>query len=302
MSVITEILEASDARMRVRMQTIPIGEIKRAAADAPRAATPFRQALEGARFSVIAEIKRRSPSTGPMSAANVDRALDVYRACPQVAAISILTNEDHFGNSLDDLRHARALTTKPLLRKDFILDPYQVWEARAAGADAILLMAGLLPDAARARELFELATSLGMDVLFEMGMGERPLPDQVALIPSAAEVFGVNSRHFQSSRLGVRAKLGKLIGKDFWTDPARHRDLLRFVPAGKLAIAESGVHEPADVHGLAAIGYRAVLIGTAFLREGADVEAVVGAFSREVIAVVAGAAALPATAAALPVG
>ncbi|MES1205264.1 MAG: indole-3-glycerol phosphate synthase TrpC [Pseudomonadota bacterium] len=286
MSVISEILKAGEARMRERMSRAPLAEVKAAAADAPRCATSFRQELERGRFGIVAEIKRRSPSTGPMGTGNVDRALDVYRACPEVVAISILTNEDHFGNSLADLRRARALTPKPLLRKDFILDPYQVWEARAAGADAILLMAGLLPDANRSRELFELAKSLGMDVLFEIGMGERPLSQQIAIVPAAAEIFGVNSRHFRSSRLGLRAKLGKLIGKDFWTDPTRHRDLLRFVPAGKIAIAESGVHAPADVHGLASIGYRAVLVGTAFLREGADVEQVVAAFASQVGSVV----------------
>jgi indole-3-glycerol phosphate synthase len=268
------------------MSQQPLAEVKAAAADAARATTSFRQELERSRFSLIAELKRRSPSTGPMSLANVDRALDVYRACPQVAAISILTNEDHFGNSLADLRRARALTGKPLLRKDFILHEYQVWEARAAGADAILLMAGLLTDAAQARLLFDLAKSLGMDVLFEIGMGTRPLVEQVALVPDQARIFGVNSRHFRSSRLGLRAKLGKLIGKDFWTDPTRHRDLLRFVPPGKTAVAESGVHVPTDVHSLAALGYRAVLIGTAFLREGADVEAGVAAFAGEVNALV----------------
>ncbi len=285
MSVILEILKASDARLRERMSRLPLSEVRAAAADAPRASASLRDELLRSRFSLIAEIKRRSPSTGPMDPSNVDSALGVYKDCPEVAAISILTNEDHFGNSLDDLRAARKQTTKPLLRKDFILHDYQVWEARAAGADAILLMAGLLDDAARARDLHDLAKSLGMDVLFEIGMGTRPVEEQAKIVPATAEIWGVNSRHFKSSRWGLRAKLGKLIGKDFWTRPERHRDLKRFVPTGRIAVAESGIHVAADVHGLADLGYRAALVGTAFLRGGANLGSVVSAFASEVAAV-----------------
>jgi indole-3-glycerol phosphate synthase len=282
MSIISEILRVGEGRLQERMKRAPLAEVKAAAADAPRSSAPLRQELERLRFSLIAEMKRRSPSTGAMDKTNVDRALDVYRACPAVAAISILTNEDHFGNSLGDLQRARKLTSKPLLRKDFILHEYQVWESRAAGADAILLMAGLLEDAGRARELHDLATSLGMDVLFEIGMGARPVEQQVAIVPTAAPIWGVNARHFSSSRLGLRAKLGRLIGKDFWTRRDRHRDLKRFVPQGKIVVAESGLHEPSDLRALPALGYHAALIGTAFLREGADVEGVVAAFAKEI--------------------
>jgi indole-3-glycerol phosphate synthase len=285
MSVIAEILKASGMRLKERMKMRPLAEVKAAAADAPRASASFREELTRTPFSIVAEIKRRSPSTGPMDPSNVNRALDVYGGCPAVAAISILTNQDHFGNDLADLREARARTSKPLLRKDFILHEYQVWEARAAGADAILLMAGLLDDAAQARDLFDLSRSLGMDALFEIGMGARPLDQQAVLVPPAAEIWGVNSRRFSSSRLRLRATLGKLIGKDFWTNRGRHKDLLRFLPPGRIAVAESGIHVPADLHDLARLGYRAALIGTAFLRQGADVEAVLASFAAEVAAI-----------------
>jgi indole-3-glycerol phosphate synthase len=285
MSVISEILKAAEDRMQERMKLRPLAEVKAAAADAPRASPSFREELARVPFSVVAEIKRRSPSTGPMDPSNVDRALDVYGTCPAVSAISILTNQDHFGNALADLQEARKRTSKPLLRKDFILHEYQVWEARAAGADAILLMAGLLDDATRARDLFDLARSLGMDALFEIGMGARPIDEQAMLVPAAADIWGINSRRFSSSRLRLRATLGKLIGKDFWTNRSRHRDLLRFLPPGRIAVAESGIHVPADLHELAQLGYRAALIGTAFLRQGADVQAVVSAFAAEVAAI-----------------
>lgn len=282
MSMIAEILTASRARLEERRARRPLADVRSAAADAPRARAPFRAELERVPFSLIAEIKRRSPSMGSMDPKNVERALDVYAATPAVSAISILTNEGHFGSSLSDLESARKRTDKPLLRKDFIVDEYQVWEARAAGADALLLMAGVLPDPDVARDLFDLATSLEMAVLFEVGMGERSIQDQVRIIPPTAPIWGINSRNFRSTKLQVRARLGRLIGRDFWTSPGRHHDLMKFVPAGKVVVAESGIHDPSDLRDLRNLGYRGALIGTAFLKEGAQVEKVVSAFALEV--------------------
>jgi indole-3-glycerol phosphate synthase len=247
-------------------------------AAAPRGRLSFFEALNGAAFSVIAEVKRRSPSAGNMDPGNLDRALDAYLACPSVSAISILTDVDHFGGSIEDLAKARVRSHKPLLRKDFIFDEYQVWEARAFGADAILLMAGLHDDPGRLRVLFDLARSLGMDVLFEIGMSILPVADQVKVIPQDAAIWGINSRQFASSRFAIRAHAGRLIGKDLITNLSRHRDLFDLIPQGKLAVAESGIESPNDLSALAKLGYRAALIGTALLKKGAKLETTLGAF------------------------
>ncbi len=284
MSLIDDILRASARRLEARKAARPLAQVKDAARTAPRAALSFGAALQARTFSVIAEIKKRSPSAGDMDSANVETALSTYNAHAAVAAISILTDEDYFSGCSADLSDARARTDKPLLRKDFIVDEYQVWEARAHGADAILLMAGLhVSDPGRIKFLFELATTLGMDVLFELGMaGDSSIEDQTQIIPREALVWGVNSRRFQTSRLQVHARLGRLMGKDLSIEAQAHQELRQYVPPDKVAVAESGIHVPADVHTLAKMGYRAALIGTAFLKKGAAVSQVVGAFAAEI--------------------
>src|SRR5258708_9398909 len=157
MSLIDDILAASSRRLAARQRAVPLPEIMRIAADAPRARVGLREVLAAAPFSLIAEEEAKSPSSGAIDPANVAAAVAVYDATPSVAAISVLTDEDYFDGSLDRLRLARTLTTKPLLRKDFVLDPYQLWEPRASGAHALLLMADLYRDApARLAEMFQL--------------------------------------------------------------------------------------------------------------------------------------------------
>jgi indole-3-glycerol phosphate synthase len=286
MSLIVDILKASHTHLEQRRAAKPLAELKAMARDAGRARTTFRDAIERSRFSVIAEVKRRSPSGGDMDAENVRRALSVYDSSASVSAISILTDERYFGNSIADLAKARASTGKPLLRKDFIVDEYQVWEARAYGADAVLLMAGVLTarDPSLLRSLFDLASSLEMDVLFEIGMTEEPVAKQAANVPREAPIWGVNSRVFNTSRFKVRATIGSVIGKDLSTNPATHRELIDVIPAGKTVIAESGVHDPAAVNELIDLGYRAALIGTAFLKAGVQIDKAVLAFDREIAA------------------
>lgn len=273
MSLIDEILDSSRARLAERKSKRSFRELKTRAAAARRARYSFFEAIQGNAFSLIAEVKHRSPSAGNMDAANVKRSLDAYISCPSVSAISILTDVDHFGGSIEDLAAARRRSDKPLLRKDFIFDEYQVWEARAFGADAILLMAGIYDDPGRPRVLFNLARSLGMDVLFEIGMSILPVSEQTKMVPKDAPIWGINSRQFSSSRLAVRAHTGRLLGTDLTTSLARHRDLFPLIPPGKLAIAESGIESPDDLTQLAGLGYRAALIGTALLKKDGAVEA-----------------------------
>jgi indole-3-glycerol phosphate synthase len=267
MSLIDDIVAASRARLDERKRGRPLDEFRARALDAPRSRITFREALEAKPFSLIAEIKSKSPSAGEMDKANVAAALRVYDETPSVSAVSILTDEVYFGNSLEDLRRARAKTSKPLLRKDFIVEEYQVWEAREAGADAILLMAGL---------------QLRMDVLFELGMSNVEPQKLAAIVPPEAPIWGINSRRFQTSRFQIQSRLGRFIGKEMSVRPHLHDSLRSLIPSGKLAVAESGVHDPATIHELHALEYRAALIGTAFLKSGVSVAGVVRSFDEEI--------------------
>jgi indole-3-glycerol phosphate synthase len=275
MALIDDILRASRHRLAERKRRVSLAELQTKASQAPRGDVGFRQALDSRAFSLIAEIKNRSPSSGEMASSNLAEALSVYDGTTSVSAISILTDEDHFGNSIDDLRRAREATRKPILRKDFIYDEYQVWEARANGADAVLVMAGLHDDdPPRASRLIELARLLGMDVLFELGMQGT----ETGELPRGATVCGINARRFDTSRLQVRARVGRFVGAELSIDSDKHRLLRSCIPEDRIAVAESGIDEPSRLGELRALKYRAALVGTAFLKKGVRLRDVVRSF------------------------
>ena len=215
MSVLDRILEQTRTDVRLRSEVHPLEKLKDMASAAPRVRN-LRAALLRDGFSLIAEIKRRSPSAGNMSPENVERAISTYNSSPAVSAISVLTDEPFFGGSVRRLQRLRERTTKPILRKDFILDEYQVWEARAYGADAILLMTAVHhKDPTRLADLFGLATELGMQCLVEIGMMGQVDPElQAKMVPAAAEIWGVNSRRFDSRRLGWKVRLKDYVEKN----------------------------------------------------------------------------------------
>ena len=198
-----------------------------------------------ARRAVIAEVKRRSPSKGPLrpdlDPADLAREYEAAGAC----AISVLTEPDHFGGSLVDLREVRAAVSVPVLYKDFVLDPYQIWEARAAGADLVLLIVALLgPETAR---YVALASEAGLTPLVEVH-DEAEL--EVALA-AGARLVGVNNRDL----------------KTFRVDLGVSRSLLPRLAGAAYGVAESGLQDPRDLEGLAGFGARAFLIGEALVRE-----------------------------------
>ncbi|MFN2616717.1 MAG: indole-3-glycerol phosphate synthase TrpC [Thermoleophilaceae bacterium] len=220
---------------------------------------PFAEALSRPGTSVIAEYKRRSPSAGPIregaSCADVVGAYERGGA----AAISVLTEGAHFGGSLDDLSEARGASDLPLLRKDFTLDPYQLYEAKACGADAVLLVvAALRPP--ELGTLYGLARDLDLDALVEISRLEEL---EVAL-ETDADVIGINNRDLE----------------DFSVDLQRTFDLLADVPAGKTVVSESGIATREQVEELEGVGVDAVLIGEALMRA-PDPEAAVRELTRE---------------------
>lgn len=225
-------------------------------ADAPPVRS-FPDALD-AQFGLIAEIKLRSPSVGLMRSSNALEAPDAYEESPVVRALSILTNERHFGGSIEFLSKIRERVSKPVLRKDFIIGEYQIREARAFGADAILLMASVL-DAPRLKGFHELVLELGMEALFEVH-------DEAEIegLPKSARIVGINSRKFKTTEgfEGLGAK--GFSEKDFSTNlEAFH--LVDRLPEGTLRVAESGLNAGniTTVRGR----FHAALVGTSLLRD-----------------------------------
>jgi indole-3-glycerol phosphate synthase len=212
---------------------------------------PFKEALVRPRLSVIAEFKRRSPSAGEISAtATVAEQVAAYER-GGAAALSVLTDSMHFGGSLEDLSSAREACGLPILRKDFIVDPYQLYEAAVYGADAVLLIVRVLDDG-ELRRLYEEAHRLDLDCLVEVhdaGELERALRVD-------ADVIGINNRNLDA---GV-------------VDVATTYELMPDVPAGKTVVAESGISTRAEMDELERVGVDAVLIGEA-LMGAADPEA-----------------------------
>ena len=232
----------------------PLAEIRRMIPDAP-SIRPLPAALSE-KFCLIAEIKERSPSVGPMRPANVAGAVPAYEDSPVVAAISVLTNRIHFGMDIERLSAIRRASSKPVLRKDFIVDEYQVREARAFGADAILLMASVL-DPARLRGFYDLARELGMDALFEIHS-----EDEIAALPRDVRVVGINSRKFKA-KSGFVGNRGAS-ETDFSLDYSAF-ELAEKLPAGALKVAESGL-SPENVAEVRE-RFDAALVGTSLLRD-----------------------------------
>lgn len=230
-------------------------EVKDLAA-AARPPRDFAGALTARGFGLIAEIKQRSPSMGDMRAENVATAAGAYEASRLVHAVSVLTNKSHFGMGMVDLAEIAAASTKPVLRKDFILDPYQIYAARAAGADAVLLMANVL-SAPQMASLHELVLELGMEALFEVHEAR-----EIDALPATARVVGINSRKFKSREGFVAA--GEQAEEDFTLDFAAF-ELAESLPAGCVRVAESGV-TPQTVAPLAR-HFDAALVGTSLLRD-----------------------------------
>ena len=218
----------------------------RSAAEAAPPAPGFRNALvAGACVGVIAEVKRRSPSAGEIRAAAPAAEVAAQYAAAGVSAISVLTDREYFGGELADLEAVRQRVRLPLLRKDFTIDPLQVYEARAAGASAVLLIVRILSDA----ELVDfagLAGELGLDALVEVH-DEAELERAAA---AGASLIGINNRDLASFRTDLETTLR----------------LAPRAPRGAVLVGESGIHRAADVAVLASAGVSAVLVGEALMR------------------------------------
>jgi indole-3-glycerol phosphate synthase len=250
MNVLDRIVDDTRDEVARRRERVPLARLEEALSERPEN-RPFQEALARPGVSLIAEHKRRSPSAGVIreGASLTDIVLAYERG--GASALSVLTEPFHFGGSLDDLLQARGVTELPVLRKDFIVDPYQLYESAAGGADAILLIvAALHPD--RLYELLREARDLDLDAVVEVH-DEREL--EVAL-EVEADVLGLNNRDLT----------------DFSVDIERTYELLSDVPAGKTVVAESGFSTRDELDELERVGVDAVLIGETLMRA-PDVEA-----------------------------
>lgn len=255
MTILDRILPDVRRELDEARAAAPLHEVKRRAADAAPV-RDFAAALAAPGRGLIAEVKRRSPSIGDMRTENVGDAPAAYEASSVVRAVSVLTNATHFGGSLADLAAVSSLSSKPVLRKDFILDPYQIYAARAAGADAVLLMANVL-SAAQMAELYGTVRELGMEALFEVHEA-----GEIGALPAGARVVGINSRKFKSQEGFVDA--GRSSSKDFTLDFSAF-DLAGKLPTGCIRVAESGVTP--ETAGAVVPHFHAILVGTSLLRD-----------------------------------
>ncbi|MDN3544401.1 indole-3-glycerol phosphate synthase TrpC [Kinneretia asaccharophila] len=235
--------EVAAARARLPLAAV------REQAEADRVTRGFERALRAkiaaGHSGVIAEIKKASPSKGVIRAdfrpAEIAQSYERHGA----ACLSVLTDEQFFQGAADYLRQARAAVALPVLRKDFMVDEYQVFEARAMGADCILLIAACLDDA-RMADLEAVAQSLGLDVLVEVHDGA----ELARALRLKTPLVGINNRNLRTFEVTLDTTLG----------------LLKDVPADRLLVTESGILAPADVQTLRAAQVHAFLVGEAFMR------------------------------------
>lgn len=232
MDVLTEIIAKKRERVRE--------------AKTPASPHAFRNALQKDGINIIAEFKRRSPSKGMIrEGANPIEVARAYQAGGAVA-MSVLTEADYFAGSLDDLRQVKATVNLPVLRKDFIVDEYQVYESAANGADAILLIVAALDDEqlSRFRQLAE--DDLQMDALVEV----HTSGEMKRAAACGAKLIGVNNRDLRTFEVSLDTSLR----------------LAREAPLEALLISESGLHSPSDLSRLRDAGYRGFLIGETLMR------------------------------------
>ncbi|MDN5789773.1 MAG: indole-3-glycerol phosphate synthase TrpC [Micrococcales bacterium] len=269
-SVLDEIIGGVREDLALRRSATPLRELDARAAAAAPALDPLPGLRAASGVAVIAEVKRRSPSRGELAQIPDPGILAASYAAGGASAISVLTETRRFGGSLGDLDEVRTAVGVPVLRKDFMVDPYQLSEARAHGADLVLLIVAALDDA-HLRDLYYQAIALGMTPLVEVH-DLTELDRALALDPV---LVGVNARNL----------------KTLTVDPQTVVDLLPLIPEGIVAVAESGVTGPESVATYVRAGADAVLVGEALVT-GAQPEVAVRAFIAAAAAVESDVAAL----------
>jgi indole-3-glycerol phosphate synthase len=252
MSVLDDIVAGVREDLARRREETPEPDLRARLLELPPAIDPL-PAFRRAGCSVIAEVKRRSPSKGDLAEIPDPAALATAYQQGGAAAVSVLTEKRRFGGSLADLDAVRATVGLPVLRKDFVIDHYQLLETRAHGADLVLLIVAALPGD-RLPSLYDRALELGLTPLVEVH--DEPETERAAEL--GASLIGVNARNLRTLEV----------------DPATFGKLVPALPDGAVKVAESGIATPADVRRLVGEGADVVLVGEALVKDGDPVGAV----------------------------
>ena len=257
-SRIENLISVTRDELESRKREVPVSELEQQIANSSHEGKPFSEALVRPGLSVIAEHKRRSPSAGEIRAgSNVTDIVQAYER-GGAAAISVLTDTHHFGGSIADLDEARAATGLPILAKNFHIDPYQLYESAAHGADAILIVVASVSER-RLGELYREAHALDLDALVEVH-DEEELQQALEL---EADVIGINNRDLATFEIDVETTF----------------ELMADIPTGITIVAESGIANHDQILRLDDAGVDAVLIGQAMM-SAPDVEEACRAFTR----------------------
>ncbi len=253
-NILDRIVEARRESVSHRKRVLPEAALRMAVEKKIPPPRGFASALTGPGVRVIAELKKASPSRGLIRTEFAPASLATTLERAGAAALSVLTEEDFFSGSLADLKEASRVTKIPILRKDFIIDPWQVWEARAAGADSFLLIAAVLEDDIF-RELLALGRSLGMEALVEVH--SRLELDRILV--AGAQIIGVNNRDLQDFSVHLKTSL----------------DLIHEIPDACIAVSESGLSTREDIDQLRDAGFDAFLIGEHLMQQDDPAQALI---------------------------
>jgi indole-3-glycerol phosphate synthase len=247
MDILAHIIAGKRQRLEAAKRAVSLERLRQMAAEVRTVAAPhalFDALNRGDSINIIAEFKRRSPSKGVIREnADASEIASSYQS-GGAAAVSVLTEENYFNGSLDDLRSVREVVSIPVLRKDFIVDEYQVYETAAAGADALLLIVAALDDETLAR-LLRLTEELKLDALVEVHT-KAELDRAVA---TGAKLLGVNNRDLRTFNVSTETSM----------------ELARHAPADAVLVSESGL-SPEEVRRLRTVGYKGFLVGEALMR------------------------------------
>jgi indole-3-glycerol phosphate synthase len=239
-NILDTIVEARRASVAHRKRVLPDVALKIAVEKKVQPPRDFVGALTQSGLNVISELKKASPSLGMIRENYSPSSLATGLEAGGAAALSVLTEEDFFSGSLGDLKEASKAVKIPILRKDFIIDPWQVWETRAAGADSFLLIAAVLDDETL-RELLKLGRTLKMEPLVEIHSRE----ELARVLDASARIIGINNRDLRNFQVHLETSL----------------ELVESIPEECIAVSESGLHTREDLIRLRQVGFDAFLIG-----------------------------------------
>ncbi|MBZ9785845.1 indole-3-glycerol phosphate synthase TrpC [Psychroflexus sp. CAK57W] len=246
--ILEEIIGYQQLVVNLKKQKMPV-EVLTSFPEFSSPTRSLKQAVAKSEQGIIAEFKRRSPSKETINLrADVMEIAQSYEQMG-AAGMSVLTNQRYFGGSLEDLQLAKSVCNLPILRKDFTVDAYQIYEAKAYGADAILLIANALPSE-KLEELAVLAHDLGLEILFEIHEAE----EIEKLAPKHIDLIGVNNRNLRTFEVDIQQGL----------------DMLPHLPSELLKISESGIQDTATIEKLIQQGFNGVLVGEFFMKQNAS--------------------------------